>query len=80
MAFSGHQFKFQFAQRFTHWIQKFYIAAVDGDVEEFMIKFTCILQLLKKNAGSEHYKRMSEHQLKEHVMNVSDNPLLNEFR
>uniref|UniRef100_A0A8R1TXT0 ANK_REP_REGION domain-containing protein n=1 Tax=Onchocerca volvulus TaxID=6282 RepID=A0A8R1TXT0_ONCVO len=59
----------KFAQRFTHWIRKFYIAAVDGDVEEFMIKFTCILQILKKNAGNEHYKRMSGHQLKEHVMN-----------
>ncbi|VDO29199.1 unnamed protein product, partial [Onchocerca flexuosa] len=59
----------KFAQRFTYWIRKFYIAAVDGDVEEFMIKFTCILQVLKNNAGNEHYKRMSGHQLKEHVMN-----------
>ncbi|MCP9264815.1 hypothetical protein DINM_022974 [Dirofilaria immitis] len=59
----------RFAQRFTHWIRKFYIAAVDGNVEEFMIKFTCILQILKKSGGSEHYMRMSGHQLKEHVMN-----------
>uniref|UniRef100_A0A0R3RRL1 ANK_REP_REGION domain-containing protein n=1 Tax=Elaeophora elaphi TaxID=1147741 RepID=A0A0R3RRL1_9BILA len=61
--------KFQFAQRFTQWIQKFYTAAVDGEVEEFMTKLTCIVKILKKNAGSEHYRRMSAHQLREHVMN-----------
>ncbi|EJD76777.1 ankyrin repeat and protein kinase domain-containing protein 1 [Loa loa] len=58
----------KFAQRFTHWIRKFYIATVDGDIEEFMIMFTCILQILK-NTGSEYCKRLSGYQLKEHVMN-----------
>uniref|UniRef100_A0A1I8EKZ0 ANK_REP_REGION domain-containing protein n=1 Tax=Wuchereria bancrofti TaxID=6293 RepID=A0A1I8EKZ0_WUCBA len=59
----------RFAQRFTHWIRKFYNAAVDGNVEEFMIMFNCILQILKRNAGCDYYKRMSGHHLKEHVMN-----------
>ncbi|VDK74731.1 unnamed protein product [Litomosoides sigmodontis] len=59
----------KFAQRFTHWVQKFYIAAVDGDVDEFMIKFNRIVQFLKKKTGNEHCKRMSGHRLKEHVMN-----------
>ncbi|CAG9538440.1 unnamed protein product [Cercopithifilaria johnstoni] len=59
----------KFAHRFTHWIREFYISAIDGDVEKFMIKFTSIVQILKKKACSEHYKHMSGHQLKEHVMN-----------
>ncbi|VDN91481.1 unnamed protein product [Brugia pahangi] len=59
----------RFAQRFTHWIRSFYNAAVDGNIEEFMIMFNCILQILKKSAGCDYYKRMSGHHLKEHVMN-----------
>ncbi|VDN05912.1 unnamed protein product [Thelazia callipaeda] len=59
----------KFAQRFPPWIQSFYLAAIEGKVEDFVKKFLLVIQILKKSSSCELYRQMSSQQLKEHVMN-----------
>lgn len=59
----------KFAQRFTPYVQKFYAALVDGDIEGFKDKFTFIFQIVRRRSNRIHCSCLTQQEFAEHLMN-----------